>query len=231
MSHFTEERTHQLMGALEAAGFMAKHITKLQKCSRLGDILLFLEGRAEIVVEETPIDCDEYNHGDGSMVVTIDRSKPFNPTEFIGEGWSIWRGPADGGGLEGELEQDNRSLAMTEIDLFKIIFFGDDLRSFEAKRTGEERLKHLAGTNLIKLDLGILQSFLDNENRVAVAFNKRDNNNGEVVFYFFDGQTLRNPDGERCTLYLCWNNGEWIWNYDRLSSERRTNSPSVVLAK
>jgi len=39
-----------------------------------------------------------------SKIAPIDRSKPFNPANFIGEGWTIE-------------EEDERSLALTEVDL------------------------------------------------------------------------------------------------------------------
>lgn len=49
-------------------------------------------------------------------ILFIDRSIPFNPAKFIGAGWTIWRGPADGDGLSGEEDHDERSLAIMEID-------------------------------------------------------------------------------------------------------------------
>jgi hypothetical protein len=51
----------------------------------------------------------------GSSILEIDRSTPFNPAKFLGEGWSIWRGPADGDGLSGDEEQDQKSLALTDM--------------------------------------------------------------------------------------------------------------------
>ena len=39
-------------------------------------------------------------------ILRIDRSKPsFNPATFIGAGWSMWRGPINGNGLDGEEER------------------------------------------------------------------------------------------------------------------------------
>jgi hypothetical protein len=50
-------------------------------------------------------------------VISIDRSRQFNPAMFIGEGWAIWRGLPDGNGLEGDEAQDSRSLALTKVDI------------------------------------------------------------------------------------------------------------------
>ena len=78
----------------------------------------------------------------GSNIITVDRKKPFNPAEFIGKGWSFWRGPADGYGLQGELEQDERSLALTTLDTGKIIL-KTSLEGEKSWITGEENLKRL----------------------------------------------------------------------------------------
>ena len=51
----------------------------------------------------------------------IDRTQPFNPSTFIREGWSIWKGPIDGNGLKGEEAQDERSLALSEVDRKSVV--------------------------------------------------------------------------------------------------------------
>ena len=41
---------------------------------------------------------------------------------------------------------------------------------------------------------------------------------------------LRSPDGNRCVLYLYWNDGKWNWNYNWLDNDWNANTPSAVLA-
>ena len=58
----------------------------------------------------------------GPGLLVVDRTKPFDPSKFIGSGWTIWRGPKDGDGLTGEEAQDARSLKLVEIDFAKVLF-------------------------------------------------------------------------------------------------------------
>ena len=62
-------------------------------------------------------------------IVKVDRSLPFDPAKFIGKGWTIE-------------EQDERSLALSEVDLTKVRF-EDMLKSGESSIQGEEKLKRL----------------------------------------------------------------------------------------
>src|SRR3989344_8475215 len=71
--------------------------------------------RVWVVVKPLAVDASAKPH-----VIQINRSKPFNPAEFIGAGWSVWRGPANGHGLEGEEERDPRSAMLTELDIGQV---------------------------------------------------------------------------------------------------------------
>lgn len=55
MSSYSEGQTHQLMDALERAGFTAQDVTKLGQCLSLVDIIDVVNGRVQI---PTIIDCD-----------------------------------------------------------------------------------------------------------------------------------------------------------------------------
>lgn len=163
-----------------------------------------------------------------SKIISIDRTVPFNPAEFIGEGWTFWRGPADGNGLEGDLEQDSRSLALTEVDISKILL-EVHLNGKETYTTGEERLKRLIATDRIRLDLGVFKTLWDNKALIPTRF--KEKTNGNTTYIFFDGQTLRDPNGKRCTLCLfLGGDGAWYWYVDWLDDRRRVNNPSAVLA-
>lgn len=160
-------------------------------------------------------------------VITVDRSTPFNPAEFIGTGWSFWRGPADGDGLEGEPEQDSRSLALTEVDVSKILLEAQ-LKARETYTTGEERLKRLVAAGRIRLDLGVFKTLWDNKTLIPARF--KEMTGGNTTYIFFDGQVLRGPYGGRCTLDLYWHDGEWRWHCHWLGGDRYANRPSAVLA-
>jgi hypothetical protein len=163
----------------------------------------------------------------GGSIITIDRSVLFNAAEFIGKGWSFWRGPADGDGLQGALEQDEHSLALTEVDTSKIVL-KTSLTNGEDWISGEENLKRLESASDIRLDLGIFWTFWKNQRLIPERFKEKTDEN--TTYVFCDGQTLRGPLGDRCALYFCWYDGRWDWGYDWLGSIRRDAQPSAVLA-
>lgn len=161
-------------------------------------------------------------------ILPIDRSKLFNPAEFIGVGWSIWRGPADGKGLEGEEERDLRSTVLTHLDLNKVQLV-TCLKRGERVTTGEERIKRLKADGHIRLDENIFKMFWENQALIPEHFKERVN--GNIQFIFFDGIVLRSPRGRRSTLCLFFSNGgSWCWDFDWLDYDRLVGYPSVVLA-
>jgi len=163
-----------------------------------------------------------------STILHINRITPFNPALFIEEkGYSIWRGPTDGDGLSGDEEQDERSLALTEVDLSKIRF-ETCLKAGKISITGEERLLRLKAANYIRLDAKIFQALWEHKDKIPESWKERVN--GNIRFIFFDGTVLRGPDGDRYVLYLCWNDDGWHWNYDWLACGWDANYPSAVLA-
>src|SRR3989344_3216045 len=63
--------------------------------------------------------------GFGTVVFSIMVTKPvenFNLVTFIDKDWSVWRGPADGNGLEGEEARDVREDSLTEVDWGKVLY-------------------------------------------------------------------------------------------------------------
>lgn len=164
----------------------------------------------------------------GESILKIDRSKPFDPT-FIGPGWTIWRGPADGKGLEGEEEQDVRSLALTEINLNQILLEAH-LKQGESSTTGEERINRLNVANRIKLDAKIFQTLWENRDRLPERFKQKTE--GNTTFIFCDGTTLRSPSGDRYSLYFYWDSDgyEWSWGCRWRGRDRRVDDPSASLA-
>lgn len=152
---------------------------------------------------------------DSPRVINIDRSIPFDPKTFIGNGWSIE-------------EQDERAVALPEIDLTEIIF-DSTLEKGEKSIKGEDKLKRLKEkTNRIRLDAGIFKTLW--ENQIFIPEKWKEQTNGNTTFIFFDGTVLRNSNGNCCVLYLYWFDGGWHWNYDWLENDWNANDPSAVLA-
>lgn len=160
-------------------------------------------------------------------ILSIDRVHPFNPAEFIGKGWSIWRGPEGGDGLSGDEEQDEHSLALIEICPATILL-ETGLDGGKKEITGEERILRLKAAGRIRLDAAIFHSLWRNQHLIPEEWKKKIN--GYTAYIFFDGTTLRSPDGDRCALYLCFDDGGWDWDYHWLDCGRHVRSPSAVLA-
>ncbi|MDP3764136.1 MAG: hypothetical protein Q8Q95_00765 [bacterium] len=182
----------------------------------------------------TEIDRDKFRQACGLKplvsltVIKIDRTHPFNPAQFLGEGWSVWKGPADGDGLSGKEEQDERSLKLTELDLSNIQLI-TCLKEGESVIKGEEKLNRLKAKNHIRLDVKVFQTFWENKDIIPKSWKKKTN--GNTTFIFFDGTILRNPHGLRGVLCLGWRGGkEWDWHYGWLEYDWDDYDPSAVLA-
>ena len=126
-------------------------------------------------------------------VIPIDRSKPFNPTEFMGKGWTV-------------VEEDERSLALTEVDLNKICLEAC-LEKGETQISGREKLKRLKKADHIRLDAKIFQTLWENKLLIPEAWKEKIDN--EIRSIFFDGTVLLS-DGLHFVLYLRWEDGKWI---------------------
>lgn len=187
-------------------------------------LLTILRGGAVVkpVVVEDPVPRPQPN------ILPINRSKPFNPAEFIGAGWNVWRGPADGNGLEGEEERDPRSAALAALDLDKVQLV-TLLKPKEKVTTGEERVKRLRTDGRVRLDENAFQASWENREQLPARFKERVN--GHIQFIFFDGVTLRSPDGNRYTLYFYFDvSGSWRWDCYWLGYDRYASYSSAVLA-
>ncbi len=157
-------------------------------------------------------------------IIHIDRSKPFNPS-FVGKGWTIWKGPVDGNGLEGPEDQDECSLALTKLDLMKVQF-ETTLKKGEGYVNGEEKYKRLKKTGYIRLDAKIFQTLWENKTLILKSWKK-----GYTNYITFDGTVLRSPYGKRYVMYLMdWDYGEWNWYYDWLGYDLGAHDSSAVLA-
>jgi len=161
-------------------------------------------------------------------ILSINRTIPFDPIAFLGEGWLIWKGPADGNGLTGEEEQDKRSLALTSLDLAKVRF-EDCLKKGETSIKGEEKLRRLIKKGDIRLDAQVFWALWQNQHLIPESWKEKIN--GNTRYIFFEGTTLRRPNGYRFVLYLYWRGGAWHWFVYWLGRDWHANDPSAVLAE
>lgn len=175
---------------------------------------LFLKNGAQVLIGK-------------AETISIDRTTPFNPAKFIGADWSIWKGPAEGNGLEGEEEQDARSLAITTLDVTRLRL-ETTLKGEETSIVGEEKLKRLQKMTDIRLDIGIFQTFWKNQHLIPERFKAKTN--GNTTYIFCDGTVLRSPYGDRFVLCFHWCDGtrRWSWHCRWLDSHFSADSPSAV---
>jgi hypothetical protein len=146
-------------------------------------------------------------------VVALQPSTLFNPAKFIGDGWTIE-------------EEDERSLALTQIDL-TAIRLELMLKPGETSVKGENKLTRLKDTGHIRLDDRWFQFLWENQHMIPASW--KELTNGNTTFIYFDGTVLRDPSGDRCALCLFWQSGQWYWGCDWLDNRWSADSPSAVL--
>ena len=165
-----------------------------------------------------------------SLVLAINRLKPFNPSEFVGSGWAIWRGAKNTNGLKGKEKQDTRSLALKEVDWSKVLF-ETCLKEGETRITGEEKLIRLEVSSRILLDAGIGRDlFLDYQSNKENSVLEKLRRERGITYLDFFGTILRNSDGYRYVLCLDWDVGRWYWRVRWLDRAWSAFGPSAVLA-
>lgn len=155
--------------------------------------------------------------------------KSFSPTEFIGQGWTAWKGPADGNGLEGEEDRDAREDNLSVIDWDQVLL-GSHLQEKETSVHGEEKLKRAIASGNIQLGGKAFRSLWEDyqangENSVLEKLRRK----GVTRIYFF-GLRLRDPDGYRHVLYLYVDAFRWYWRCYPLGNRWDADDPSASLA-
>lgn len=149
--------------------------------------------------------------------------KKFNPVNFLGKGWSVWRGPADGDGLVGDEDIDPRGEALTEVEFSKVVFT-NDLKPNEISITGEEKLRRQKESGVVRFGGNVFLACWENNDRLNDLVPKH------VNILVFTGMVLRGPRGHRDFLYLFRYAGGWSWDYYYLGNDWYDNSSSVGLA-
>lgn len=149
-------------------------------------------------------------------LLKIDRSKPFDPIAFLG------------GGECKIAEQDERSLALSEIDL-TAIHFKAMLEGSETSIEGERKLERLKKAGHIRLDAKVFQTLWENRHLIPQCW--KEKTNYQTTYIFFDGTVLRNSSGYRFVLYLYWGGAAWHRGLHRLDRGWYVYDPSAVLPK
>lgn len=149
-----------------------------------------------------------------SSIISIDRSIPTLPSNLSDSGWTI-------------AEQDERSLALTEIDLSSVLFM-NMLNKGETLVQGEIKLQRLKDSNLIRLDAAIFRTL--SKNTSLILEHCEGLADYENLTICFDGTILEDKDGIRFFNYLSYKNGEWRkhffgWLGDM---QNRTNLSAVL---
>ena len=163
-------------------------------------IKALLEGR-EIIIEYV------------KKNINIDRTQPFDAAKFIGDGWTID-------------EQDERSLKISEIDLYDLQL-NNYLKEHETTIIkGEERKRRIKEDGRICLDAAWFIFFWNNKH--LIPENWKDRVNGDTRYIAFSGTSLCNPTGGHFTLCLYWLKGSWYWRC--LSQALVADEFSVILA-
>ncbi len=109
----------------------------------------------------------------------IVQAVPFDPVKFLGEGWSI------------EPDQDEESLALTEVDLSKVSLE----TGLKAKITGEEKLKREKKRKVIRLDARFFMALWNDKTKIPEAW--KEKTNGNTTYICFTGTPLRNLNDGR----------------------------------
>lgn len=143
----------------------------------------------------------------------------FDPSSFIGAGWAPWHGDANGDGLTGKIDQDERSLALKEIDWVRVVF-QHFLRDGETIITGEENLKRQKAVGHIRFGGNVFASLWQDyqKNKKNSVLEWLYTTHG-ITFISFFGLVLRDPDGGRFVLCLCRGGGGWDWSYGWLGGD------------
>jgi len=207
---------NQVGDGLEAADYSVDEVTKLRNPDLLMQIKLVLSGVAVIV----------------RHCLKLALPKVFNPTEFIGAGWTVWKGPADGNGLEG----DDDCVPEPDVMDFEQIVLETHLQKGKTSVHGEEKMRlaragknqQLGGRAFLSLWKDWQKCKADGKPEESILEKlRRAKKIGNVIYFF--GLTLRGPGGYRCVLYLCFDGVEWRWDCRWLGFHWFSGGPSVAL--
>lgn len=147
---------------------------------------------------------------------------PFSVKEFVGSAWELITD-----------EQDERSAALTKVDLAKGNFF-HCLTDAEVREgrviTGEEKLKRLKNCGRIRYGTTVFMGlWLDYEVRGKESVLERLHQEKGVTYVDFFGDILLDPSHDRCVPCLYrFVDGTWRWDCYWLDGGWRASHVSLV---
>ena len=144
---------------------------------------------------------------------------PFDPVEFIGEGWSLI-----------SEEQDKISAALEQVDMSEAEFI-HYLKEGETYIKGEEKLERLKQGNYVRLGstvfLSLWQDYQENKEKSII---EQLHQKQGITYIDFPGDVLLSPGGDRCVLCLCRDvGGFWSWSCSWLGDDWDARDFSAVL--
>ncbi|NQU83475.1 MAG: hypothetical protein HQ536_02075 [Parcubacteria group bacterium] len=163
-------------------------------------------------------------------IISIDRTKPFDPVQFICRVESfVFEGKRVSHQLSDTkrviIEQDERALVITELDLNKICL-KTMLKNNEISICGKERITRLKNAGHIRLDAKVFQVFCENPNIIPEQWKEKVN--GSTSCIHFDGTVIRNRFDVHHTLFLFWDDYQWFWGIEYFDCKTYVGGPSVV---
>jgi hypothetical protein len=166
-----------------------------------------------------------------SQVIQIDRAKPFDLGSIYPYGGiTAWKGPKAGRGLEGDIDEDSQSLAISELDLSKIRL-ETGLLDNEMHIDGETRLARIKSMNVIRLDVTIMMTLWKEPELIPEQWKRTVA--GHPLMIYFEGTIARCWNGYRYSFCLFWNYiaKKWYWRMCGLEHDLSFCQPSAVLDK
>jgi hypothetical protein len=156
--------------------------------------------------------------------LAIDRSIKVNQ---LGPMWEPWLGPVDGDGLlvDGEPDQDPRSVLVTTFDVSKAVIM-TCMVGKETTVTGEERRLRIRKGPITPIDFHIGWSLVTKgQEHLRWLYD----NYG--VQWIETDTVLRSPFGNRCSLVLYrQDDGSWDWDFSWLDDDRYASCPALGIA-
>jgi len=194
------DQASELKAAFRRAGWNNALIKKFCEGDNPSKTRKFLESGCQLVIK-----------GPGAFVV--DRSVPFDPVKFIGQGWEV-------------VEEDKKALALTTVD-FSDVRFESGLKEGEQTIDGEEKLKRLKRLG-IRLDARCGQALYEEKGQATLRWLYDSHG---INWFELSGTVLRRQDVHRYFLYLNrYDDGSWYWHYTWLDNDRYRVSVSPLLA-
>jgi hypothetical protein len=153
----------------------------------------------------------------------------FNPVHLFGPGHSIWFGPAEGDGLEGNPDQDDRVPILKKVKWQEAVFVNYHLID-ERVVNGEEMLCRAKSSGQIRLGADVCMELLsDFIRRRQHSMLEHLCRTQDLDFVVFLGTVIRDPEGKRCVLCLHREDSAWHCRLVLLGTDDwATNMLSIV---